>query len=257
MPTIPAIHEIIPQEVIDFYLDGRYTGSLGRSNRYNHLAWSLYMRGIYSYVVTIDNDGEYPHHCGLCIIDFQQDVVKVGGIRLLQLDKELGANSSSTINDLSRTLRFWKSDLAALKPTNRTASIDFVYSLGGDVSNEQENLSKMLETYKNVTVEAIYKNCENPDADQMGMLSSVYEFLRDSFWESIGIEMDGIQADYALVSLRKDLESTAPIVGDYKKIATDPPPKQADEASNASTKPTLDMPFGTKIRLARIRNHSK
>lgn len=260
MKTKSAIHEIIPEEVINFFLDGRYAGQLGRTKRYNHIAWSLFLRGVYSYVVMMKDENEYPHHAGICSIDFQSDLLRVGGIRLFECKYE--DLTSPSLEDLVYTCRFWNSDLEALKPNNRSAELDFVYTLGGDFAGEKsypppKELEPLIDTTKKLDVKVLHEMCTKPNTTHRRAVKALekgYEYLRDYFWNTVNVSQAKTAESYALVKLRRELDSDSKdIIGDYRPITAGPPPGSADD--DAALRHEIPFSSGTRIRLVRIQTN--
>jgi hypothetical protein len=253
----PTLYEIVPEELTKFFLDGKYAGQLGRSSKYNQIGWSMYLRGIYSYIVTHDNDNEKPHHCGFCIIEFDRDNSKANivGIRLLESD----GSSDKEVCNLENTMRFWKSDLADLVPNNTEASLGFVYSLGPNVSTQFIELYALPEFYKKRNSEdsreSIYNYCVDPDIKNKGeeWQKELYDFMRNNCRKAVNeiekTNKDYVE-DYALVSLKwnSDVDNMYEY-GNYKPIVeTEPAFDSIGDNSN--------WRLGTKIKLKKIKRPS-
>jgi hypothetical protein len=227
-----TINDYLPKEIIDFFLDGRYATQSDRTTKYNYLAWSLYLRGIYRYYVEDSNGtGHKGDHGGYCVIDIKNDQFKIRGIRVFKNIIKAEKKEGDILYDIQsgdNVIEYWKSGLATLSPDNLNANLEFVYSLDDKISNSmttENGLDKFKTLLKGQTeMSKYFLNPDDPYHDRkgtQGFLKEIYNFLKEnSFWDEMEKIMSNEMPHYALVQLKRDLTNKDQLLieGGFKSI---------------------------------------
>lgn len=127
--------DIVPPELLTYWLEGRYLIGGGRSRDYENLGWSLMIRGLYNYYVCDGDDEESLTHWGYCVADVTGNELYLGGIRLWTNE------SSPELQGKTHPL-YWRSDFTNLRPGPDGWTLTFVYRLIKLTSGQCEDITK-------------------------------------------------------------------------------------------------------------------
>ena len=207
------IFDVIPQQVLEYWLSGRYQLGGHRSLDYDLLGWGLMLRGLYKYRVLADersDDGELQSkfsHCGYCFLDFEGRGLYFGGIRLC---------SAAQMWEI-RAPGYWRSHSARI---HREAGED--YALTFDYRLATVVLENAKETHERVRQEVLGDRdvgCEEELTQEHEKAAVSYlEKDFDEHWKLFGPSKTDILGLVHIGDLPRPTNEALSFKGDYAII---------------------------------------
>ncbi len=147
--TPRRLQTALPSEVIDQWLEGKYTGGPSRTLAYDRLGWALMLRGMYEYEIRADNgNGKIVvTHRGYCILDLYGGELRCYGIRVYTGDRW------DAYLHYQPHPCFWSSEVCHIKPhsTHEGARLTCLYYLllPGDWQGVDHSLDEFHDVWSN------------------------------------------------------------------------------------------------------------
>jgi hypothetical protein len=180
---------LLPREVINLWLDGKYSTGPQRSVAYDRLGWSLMLRGLYRYEILAVDDSHFPPttHRGYCIFDLYDGEMICYGIRVYT-----GPQWDSYLHHQPHPL-FWYSDVCHIKPHKTHEGAKFTCQYRLLLPGRWEGAKDSLNPFRNLWGEAMTAPPQLAASQRGPEAQAAAEYFAQAFSSDLARTRDFVQ----------------------------------------------------------------